>query len=119
MDFSTWLNTELAKHNWKPADLVRESGVDSGVASRLLSGERKPKPETLAMLAAGFNISEEEVFRAAGLLKAKSVNTRIDRLLHQIDQLPEADQETIETLVGALLEKRHKKITIPTTQPTD
>lgn len=71
--FSHWLDVQLSKRRWIPADLVRASGVkpngrpviDAPRVGSWLKGER-PGPELIVALANALGLGAPEVFRAAG-----------------------------------------------------
>ena len=66
-DFSDWLNEQLNKKGWKQADLCRASGLSSGALSTALT-RNKIGPEVARAIAAGLDLSQAEVFHAAGLI---------------------------------------------------
>ena len=66
--FITWLEEELKKRAWRPADLARQGAIDTGSVSRILNGTRRPGPENCVAIAKALNYSPEVVFRQAGLL---------------------------------------------------
>lgn len=67
-DFSQWLIEQLEKRNWKPAELSRRAGINTGLLSRLLSRERMPGPTTCRGIADAFQLPPQVVFQAAGLM---------------------------------------------------
>ncbi len=70
--FTDWLDEELARRNWRPADLARAAGISSATISHLYSGARKPGPEVAVAIAKGLNLPPEYVFRQAGLLPPRT-----------------------------------------------
>lgn len=66
--FTSWLDEEMALRNWRPADLVRASGISSGTLSHIYAGTRKIGPEVATAIATALDLSPEYVFRKAGLL---------------------------------------------------
>ena len=42
VDFSEWLQSELDQKGWKQSDLSKRSGINSGLLSRIINGERRP-----------------------------------------------------------------------------
>jgi transcriptional regulator with XRE-family HTH domain len=113
-DFPRWLNDQLKAEGLRPVDLAKVCQIDNGVISRLLSGERRPTPETLSAIARGLRLPPEYVFRVAGLLPNNVVNDRASRLAHRIAQLPDEDQEILDAMIDGLFLKRGKK-----SEPTD
>lgn len=62
------------KHNWSQAELGRRSGVSHGFISRVESGERDAKKETVAALADAFGLSGITrllFFSEAGMIEKK------------------------------------------------
>lgn len=110
--FSDWLKTELLSRNWKQADLVRESKLDSAVVSNLINGKRKSGENTARAIAEAFKLPPETVFRAAGILPPQIPETEmINKIIHLVSQLPEQEQEDILEFVRfrrRLAEQREK-----------
>jgi transcriptional regulator with XRE-family HTH domain len=65
--FSKWLNTELQKRDWKQADLIRLTGLDSSTISNIFNEKRNVGPEACTAIAHALRLPPEQVFRAAGL----------------------------------------------------
>lgn len=112
ISFPEWLQREIDERGWSWNKLSDIAGLSSGTIYNIKDGTRGVGENSLSAIAKALKMPQEEVFRAAGLLKPKKSDARAERLLYQIEQLDEDDQETIETFVGALLEKRHKKNTV-------
>ncbi len=70
-DFSGWLEERLTRRNMTQADLARESGLTTAGISRIISGSRGPGPDACRAIAKALGLSEELVFRRAGLLSPK------------------------------------------------
>ena len=68
--FSDWMEAELKKRGWKPADLSRASGLTDATISRVLSGVRNPGKSFCIKVAKAFVMSPEDVMRKAGILPA-------------------------------------------------
>lgn len=109
ISFQEWLNEQLRLEGWTQADLARIAKVDGGVISRLLTGERSPKPETLVSIAKAFRLPPEQLFRIAGVLPSHSINERSTRLAYRISQLPAEDQETIDAMIDGLYNRRKNR----------
>jgi len=87
-DFLQWLQGELDKREWTPADLSRKSGVSDGHVSHLLSGSRGVGTRTLEKIAWALQLSKEEVFRRAGLLPSPpNHDPDAEGLIHIFSQL--------------------------------
>lgn len=67
-DFVGWLDEELARRNWRPADLARAAGISTGALSQIYTGHRNPGPDIANAIAKGLGIPADMVFRKAGLL---------------------------------------------------
>jgi integrase len=66
--FSDWLENEIQRRDWKPADVASKAGISRGSVSNILSGLRQPGPDVCRAIAHALQVEEEEVFRRAGLL---------------------------------------------------
>lgn len=75
-DFSDWLNAELRARDWKQADLVRRSGISSGLISQILSSQRRPGIDTIVAIAHALDIPEVVVM--ARVARGTSYKTNID-----------------------------------------
>jgi len=94
--FSTWLQSELDNRGWRPTDLAKRSSISDTTVSRILRGERNADIETLKAFAHAFKLPPEQVYRAAGILQPKpDMNEIIEQILHDIQDLPEADQQEV------------------------
>jgi transcriptional regulator with XRE-family HTH domain len=80
--FSEWLGDELEKRDWTQADLARKSGLTTAGVSHIIKGTRKAGIKSCAKIAKAFDLSPDEVLRAADLL----------------DQLPK-DDKTVKDIV--------------------
>ncbi len=64
--------------------------------SRILSGERKPTPETLQAFARALKLPIETIYRAAGLLPpADKIDEKIRNIEHSVAGLSEDDQRDV------------------------
>ncbi len=70
-DFAEWLDLQLKERDWRPVELARRAGIDTGMVSNLLNRKRNAGPETCRAIAHALDLPEEEVFRKAGLLSPK------------------------------------------------
>lgn len=108
-NFPDWLRERLKDKGWTNAELARQSGISPAQITRVLNGDRGFGEQSLTAIAKAFNLPAEEVFRIAGTLPPVKNNSRIDRLMYQIEELDEADQEVIERIVGGFIENKRKK----------
>lgn len=63
-----FLEQELKRRTWKPADLARASGLPDATISRILNRLSNAGPDVCVDLAAGLGEPPEKIFRLAGLL---------------------------------------------------
>ena len=102
---SNWLKQELESRNWKQADLVRETNLDSAVISNLVNGKRRSGESTARAIAHALKLPVDFVFEKAGILPPKPEATMLQRkLLHASEGLPESDI----ALAMSLLEQRQE-----------
>lgn len=64
-----WVLNELDKRDWTPATLSKKSGINPGSLSHILNGSRNPGPDICTAIADALGYPQEQVFRAAGLLR--------------------------------------------------
>ncbi|HEY85822.1 MAG TPA: helix-turn-helix transcriptional regulator [Chloroflexi bacterium] len=96
--FREWLEGELKKQDWKPADLAHRSGVSRASVSNVLNDMRNPGPDFCNAIARALRIPPEKVFRAAGLLPALSGSEddiKIGELLDIVKQLNQAERQDV------------------------
>jgi len=63
-----FLEAELIRRSWRPADLARAAGVPDATISHILNSSRRAGPEVCNALARALDEPPERVFRLAGLL---------------------------------------------------
>lgn len=68
LEFREWLESEMKHRGMTQAGLVKASGLNRGMVSMLLSGERNAGRETADKIARAFNLPPENVYRIAGLI---------------------------------------------------
>lgn len=68
LDFAEWLEEEITKRAWRPADLARASGLYQSTVWKVLNRERLAGPEVCQALARALKLPAEVVYRKAGLL---------------------------------------------------
>lgn len=95
-----YLNSELNKRNWKAADLARCSGLDTGLISNIMNGNRNMGTASATAIAKALHVPPEQVFRKAGLLPEIPKNDeRTEELLFLYNSLPEREQENLISYV--------------------
>ena len=109
-NITNYLLNEMEKRNWKPADLAKRAGVDSGLLSRILNGERNAGPDTCTSIAQALNVPPEVVFRKAGILPSKpNRNTFMDELEFIFNSLPDNDREEILEIARMKLSLKERR----------
>ena len=63
-----YLEDELHRRNWRPADLARAAGVPDATISHILNGSRRAGPDVCNAIARALGEPPERIFRLAGLL---------------------------------------------------
>jgi transcriptional regulator with XRE-family HTH domain len=63
-----YLEEELHRRSWRPADLARAAGVPDATISHILNGSRRAGPEVCNAIARALGEPPERIFRLAGLL---------------------------------------------------
>jgi transcriptional regulator with XRE-family HTH domain len=99
LDFPSWLQDRLDEKGWRSTELAKRADLSDAALSRILRGTRKPDPETLKALSHALKISEEDIFRAAGLLSANPDQGEGDewdrRIMHLLKLFPAEEKEKI------------------------
>ena len=83
MLFGEWLSHQIYMRQWDQKMLAHMSGVTAAQISRIISGTRRPGPESLTGIAAALKVPPEDLFRRAGLLPMPASATTDDRRLMQ------------------------------------
>ncbi len=99
-DFMDWLNSQLNQTGWGYNELARRAGVSGSTISHIMSGRNKPGFEFCAQIARALNLSEDFVFRKAGLLPPLPPETAIAQEAHRLVRLipPDRQQLALEIL---------------------
>ena len=67
-EFAKWLEEELNRRGWRPADLARSAGLPDATISRILNSNAKAGVDVCKAIAKALGEPQEKVFRIAGLL---------------------------------------------------
>lgn len=111
-EFGNWLMSQIESEGVSMSAFALRAGVSKQVISKYINNPpEKLDQDVLSGIARALRIAPEEVFRVAGLLPPARSSQRVDRLMYQIEELDEEDQATLETFVGALVERKRKKNT--------
>jgi transcriptional regulator with XRE-family HTH domain len=111
-DFADWLESELKARDWRQADLIKRSGINSGLLSQILSGQRKPGVETCRAIAKAFGLRDIQVLEIAGLAtdqERKKFSPIVEATAAMLNELSENDQEEIRAMVRVKWERKHRK----------
>lgn len=103
-EFALWLRQEMARREWRPADLARKSGLSTGFLSKLLKGERRAGIDACRMIARALGMQDIEVLRHAGLAEPEpsTDSPMIRQLIFEFSQLEPDEQEQILKILRAL-----------------
>ena len=96
--FSEWLQNELRKRGWGPAELAKKMGTYPATVSNVLNGMRNPGPEFCRALARALGYPQEYVFRKAGLIDdtpPPEYDPDAELLLHWFRSLPPEERKEI------------------------
>lgn len=107
--FSQWLESEMKARDWRQKDLIVRSGINSGLLSQILSGQRTPGVETCRAIAKALGLKEITVLKIAGLVvddDPPKFSPLIESMAAMLKDLPEADQEDIRAMVRSQWERR-------------
>jgi transcriptional regulator with XRE-family HTH domain len=105
-DFVAWLRNELNIRGWRQADLARQSGMNTGLLSQILNGQRRAGVSTCRTIARALNMREVDVLHRAGLLTSAAVcdedSPLVQEMIVEFIRLDDSDQEQILKQVRAL-----------------
>lgn len=109
LDFGDWLSKYLDDKNIKPVELARSANIDPGVITRIIKGERKATPETLASIAHALHLPVKFIFEKYGYLPLSADDPWSDQMNHKIGQLTGVRREMAERLVNTLLDEQDRE----------
>ena len=94
--FSEWLESQMRTKKISQSELARLAGVTRSAINGVLREARGPGIDLLQGLARALEIPPEEVYRAAGILPPKiTKNELIDRILHELNDLPPSEKQNV------------------------
>lgn len=70
-DWASWVNQQLTRKGWRPADAARAFGVDDSMVSKWRRGLAEPDPKSLRRIAESLDLPILTVLVAAGYLTAE------------------------------------------------
>lgn len=105
--FGDWLGHELTLRGWSQSEAARRGGVAASTIQQVVSGVTQPGPKLCKAVARAFGMTEEEVFRRAGLLPMPVNSTSSDQRAYQeflkkFRRLNAQDQRYVIELVDRL-----------------
>lgn len=104
--FNEWLLSQLQERDWSQADLARASGLTRPAISNYING-RVPDQSAIRKIAKAFKLSDEIVFRAAGILKpSKELDERRSSFQEMLEELPDDDVDDLLAIARAKIERR-------------
>ena len=109
--FSQWLESEMQARDWRQKDLIVRSGINSGLISQILSGQRTPGVETCRAIAKALGMKEITVLKIAGLIdddEPAQFSPLIESTASMMKDLSEVDQEDIRAMVRNKWERRQR-----------
>jgi transcriptional regulator with XRE-family HTH domain len=102
-DFVAWVEEELKIRDWKPSDLAKQAGIDTGLLSRIMNRERQPGVEYCLAIAKAFRVHPAKAFMARGWLPREPIDSTDEgRLLTLVRWLPDGDRRILLRLAQAL-----------------
>lgn len=111
MDFAQWLESEMKARGWRQADLIKRSGISSGLLSQILSGQRRPGVDTCRAIARAFGLSDMQVLELAGLADAgqQKHGATVEAIATMLDDLPADDLEEIRAIIRVKHDRLQRK----------
>jgi transcriptional regulator with XRE-family HTH domain len=111
MRFSDWLVKKLNDKGWSQSDLARKLEMSRQAINNLLSEQSKaPSMDTMQKLASVFEVSVEEVYKAAGVpLSVEVEDEWAYRIYRRIEKLRPELREIAEMVIDGLYEKEKEK----------
>jgi hypothetical protein len=109
-EFSVWLQAQLDARGWIQADLVKK-GLNSGLISRVMSGERLPGPDTCQAIAKALGMRDYDVAFAAGIVRDVPGDTSpsAGEMLGLFNDLDDANQEEMLQIARLKVERLRKQ----------
>lgn len=108
--FVEWLQSELDSRGWRPIDLIKKSGIDSGLLSKIQSGERRPGLDTCRAIARAFSMRDVDVLRIAGLIDEKPPHDEnAENLLVEFYKLSDEDRRFVLDQIRGLRRIREEQ----------
>lgn len=97
--WASWVNQQLTRKGWRPADAARAFGVDDSMVSKWRRGLAEPDPKSLRRIAESLDLPILTVLVAAGYLTAEEAG-----------QVPPAEANPSEVPTMELIEEIRARI---------
>lgn len=106
--FTDWLDIEMKKRNWIPANLADRAKVSRSTITNLYKAHRRPGVSVCKRIAKALGVEEEIVFIKAGIMKEPiqdGLSTFEKRVINRIrgnlktDELEEGFLEIADTFI--------------------
>ena len=118
-DLASWLKEELGARGWSLREMARRVGVSHTAIINVANGRTRPSANLCRKIALALHVPPEDVFRRAGLLPPNPpVSPSLLEANFLFAQLPEQEQETLLTMMRALVERRREITHQPGLEPT-
>lgn len=102
MEFGEWLLHEMEQAGLSNSELARRAGVSHARVSQVLAGD-PPGNKFLSKVAAVLGKSDQDVFKAAGVIRSIDKDSpTIRELLQGFNDLSDADQKQVLDLIRGL-----------------
>lgn len=102
-EFIVWLEEELKKRDWQPADLAKKANLGNSTVTRILGGTRKAGPDVCVSIAQALGIPAEKVFRIARLLPQTPESSPAEQdLIYSFRQLSKEQQKFVIDMLRGL-----------------
>lgn len=112
IDFSIWLENEMRARDWRQADLIKRSGISSGLLSQILSGQRGPGVSACRKIAKALGMTDIQVLAIAGLAtdtERPKFNPVVEATASMLNDLSAEDQEEIRAMTRVKWERAQRK----------
>lgn len=84
--FAQWLDQELLNRGWSQSEAARRGGFSSSTLDKVIGGYSRPGLVLCRGLSRAFGVSQDEVFRLAGLLPNQAApRVRARRIVYEAD----------------------------------
>jgi len=117
-DLARWLKEELGARAWSQREMARRVGVSHTAIANVASGRAQPSAGLCREIARVLQVPPEQVFRRAGLLPPEPLATpTLVEANFLFAQLSEDEQDTLLTMMRALVERRREICDRPGLEP--